>query len=56
MEFSTLTREGKHTKFTVLSAEDVTALLTEGEGIRKAEEEAEKAKTEAKARERKAAK
>lgn len=55
MEFATLTREGGETKFTVLSAEDVTALLKEGEDIRKAEEEAEKAKKAEKARERKSA-
>merc|ERR1719223_2259893 len=55
LEFATLTKgEDGKTKFTVLSAEDVTQLLKEGEDIRKAEEEEERRKKEAKARERKA--
>lgn len=56
LEFATLTLKDKKPVYTVLTAEAVTALLKEGEEIRKAEEEEEKKRKEERARERKSAK
>eukprot|EP00051_Salpingoeca_urceolata_P027132 m.480150 g.480150 ORF g.480150 m.480150 type:complete len:268 (+) comp21721_c0_seq1:73-876(+) len=55
LEFATITRVGDETKFAVMKPEQVASVLQEGEELRKAEEAAEKAKKEAKAKERKRA-
>lgn len=56
LEFATLTRADGKPVFSVLSAEDVGTLLAEGKKLAEEEAAAEKAKKEAKARERKAKK
>ncbi|EDQ88539.1 uncharacterized protein MONBRDRAFT_9090 [Monosiga brevicollis MX1] len=53
LEFATLSRQGTETVFSVMKPEAVQELLNEGEAIRKQEEEAEKAKKEARERARK---
>eukprot|EP00730_Choanoeca_flexa_P015881 TRINITY_DN7395_c0_g1_i2.p1 TRINITY_DN7395_c0_g1~~TRINITY_DN7395_c0_g1_i2.p1 ORF type:complete len:276 (+),score=55.60 TRINITY_DN7395_c0_g1_i2:34-828(+) len=50
LEFATLSRRDGKTVYTVLKPETISDLLAEGERIRKAEEDAEKAKKEERAR------